>query len=153
MNATSPERTPALEMSGPEGPKTPPEGSFYLRPKATLLRIQEPAWHPPVDVFEMEDAYVVKVELAGMSKEEISVIVDSSILTITGCRNDSSAKTKLRYRQMEIKYGVFEVCLRLPEDVDIDSVEAVYKNGFLETHLPRKPETPRLVSKVTIRIA
>jgi HSP20 family protein len=152
MNVVSPEFSPVLEVSESEGPKSSPEGSVYLRPKATLLRIQEPAWHPPVDVFEMEDAYVVKVELAGMSKEEISVIVDCSTLTITGCRNDSSGKEKLRYRQMEIKYGVFAVCLRLPEDVDVDAVEAVYKNGFLESRLPRKTEAPRLVSKVTIQI-
>jgi len=154
MNVVMPELIPVVESwlaaSGEDDP--PPTSEIYLRPRATLLRVQEPAWHPPSDVFETESAYHVRVELAGMEKEEICVVAESGILTISGFRADNSTREKIRYRQMEIKYGTFEVRFRLPNDIDLEAVEAVYANGFLETRLPKKQQHQTQVSKVTIYI-
>lgn len=130
----------------------PSSFQVYLRPKATLLRAHESVWHPPTDIFETEDGYVVRVELAGMRKEEIHVRIDSGVLTIGGNREDRSPERKVRYGQMEVKFGTFEVRLRLSQNVDLERVQASYRNGFLETRLPKVEEPKKHVTQVRIEI-
>lgn len=133
-----------------------PEGShdvqLYLRPQATLLRIDETVWHPPTDVFEAEDAFHVKVELGGMDRNDIEVVADEHVLLIRGRRCDTSPASKIRYRQAEIKYGQFEVRLAIPREVDLNLIEAAYHNGFLEVILPRKPTVAHAAKRTVIRI-
>lgn len=112
---------------------------IYLRPGATLFRMHEGVWRPPTDVYETENAYQIKIELAGTSRDNINVMVENGLLSVRGIRSDCSRCSKIRFRQMEIKYGPFEVNLRLPQDVCLDSIEAVYQDGFLEITLPRQP--------------
>ncbi|MBN1658712.1 MAG: Hsp20/alpha crystallin family protein [Anaerolineae bacterium] len=92
-------------------------------------------WRPPTDVYETDDAIVVKVEIAGMKEEELEVSLDGRRLSIRGVRRDSGAK--LRYQQMEIQYGPFETEVEVPRALDYEQIEASYENGFLMVRLGR----------------
>ncbi len=102
-------------------------------------------WRPPTDVYETDDCVVVKVEIAGMDKDNFSISLDSKRLIITGIRHDPAAK--LGYQQMEILYGRFETDVYLTRAIEEDRIEATYQNGFLSVLLPKaKPRQVPVVS-------
>ncbi|UCG09492.1 MAG: Hsp20/alpha crystallin family protein [Desulfobacterales bacterium] len=101
-------------------------------------------WYPAVDMFENDDSFVIKAELPGMEKKDISVDVKDRVLTLTGERNhDNEVKEKNYYRR-ERSYGKFQRSFMLPADVDPDKIKADFKNGLLKIEVP-KPEgqTPK----------
>jgi len=99
------------------------------------LSVRSHVWRPPTDVFEVEDAVIVRVEIAGMAEADFAILLDGHNLSIRGFRPDVSERRA--YYQMEIRFGEFSVDIELPAPVDIDRVEAVYQNGFLKVTLPK----------------
>lgn len=92
-------------------------------------------WRPPTDVFETEDAIIVRIEIAGMREDDFTIGLDRRQLVIRGVRQDNSERRA--YHQMEIRFGEFGVELEIPAHVDPDNVEAVYSDGFLRIRLPK----------------
>jgi HSP20 family protein len=97
----------------------------------------EQVWQPPTDVFECENAYVLRMEIAGVRREDLNVDFSNDILTITGCRLECAKHNKVALRRLEISYGPFKRSVCLPGSVDRDRIEASYDNGFLEVLLPK----------------
>lgn len=92
-------------------------------------------WSPPTDVYETEEKYVIKVEIAGMRDEDFEVGVENNLLTISGYRSDQSERRA--YHQMEIRFGRFELAVEMPVTVDLENATAEYKDGFLMVMLPK----------------
>jgi HSP20 family protein len=93
------------------------------------------AWRPPTDVYETEDAYVVKMEIAGMREEDISVQIDGRNLSVRGVRSDSPERKA--FHLMEIRVGEFQNEIELPGAVIPGEISAIYREGFLVIHLPK----------------
>lgn len=92
-------------------------------------------WRPPTDVYETDQYVVVKVEIAGMNREDFAISLEAKTLTIAGIRRDPA--NKLAYQQMEILYGEFEARVHLPWSIDEGGIEATYQDGFLSVLLPK----------------
>ena len=92
------------------------------------------AWRPPTDVYETEDAIIVRVEVAGMRDADFTISLVERSLTIRGVRQDTSERRA--YHQMEIAFGEFYSELELPYLIIPDKVEATYRDGFLRVVLP-----------------
>lgn len=92
-------------------------------------------WSPPVDVYETDENFVVKVEIAGMRDDDFEVAVENNILMISGYRPDQNERRA--YHQMEIMFGKFELAFNLPSDIEVDNATAQYKDGFLVIVFPR----------------
>jgi HSP20 family protein len=92
-------------------------------------------WRPPTDVFETEQAIIVRVEIAGMREEDFSVELTRRRLVVRGVRPDVSEKRA--FHRMEIRYGEFATQVDLPAQVAADQVEATYRDGFLQVVLPK----------------
>jgi HSP20 family protein len=106
---------------------------------------QQGLWCPPSDVYETDDCIVVKVEIAGMERDDFLIALDGARLTISGIRRDPAEK--LVYQRMEIPHGQFETEVHLARAVDEAEIEAVYQNGFLIVRLPRaKPRQVPIVA-------
>ncbi len=88
-------------------------------------------WYPAADVYQTPDGWVVKVELAGVSAEEIEIDIQGNILSIAGCRKDRSCAAGVSYQQMEITYSNFEKTLRFPSPIDGAKIEHIFENGLL----------------------
>ncbi len=99
------------------------------------LSARTPAWRPPTDVFETEEAIVVRVEIAGMREEDFSIEMDSRYLLIRGLRPDSAERRA--YHQMEIRFGEFSIEIELFTPIVPSQVRANYENGFLRVVLPK----------------
>lgn len=92
-------------------------------------------WHPPTDLYETDEKFIIRVEIAGMNKEEFCVSLENNILTISGSRPDMHLRRS--FHQMEILFGDFKTSVELPSPVDADQVTAEYRDGFLNIHLPK----------------
>jgi HSP20 family protein len=92
-------------------------------------------WQPPTDVYETADGYVVRVEIAGVDPEQVSVAVADRALTVCGVRRDPEPKTG--YHRMEILYGPFQTRAILPRRVEAAHITAAYHDGFLTVTVPK----------------
>lgn len=97
--------------------------------------VRSSIWSPPTDVYETEENYVIKVEVAGMRDEDFDVAFENNILMIGGYRSDLNERRA--YHQMEIRYGKFEIAVEIPVVVDMEKATAEYKDGFLMIMLPK----------------
>ena len=98
------------------------------------------AWTPAVDIAEHDDAYLVKVELPGVSKDDVKITLESNILTIRGEKKQEKETKKENYHRMERSYGSFQRSFTLPSTVKSDKIDAVYKDGILTVTLPKEEE-------------
>ena len=92
-------------------------------------------WYPAADVYQTPDGWVVKVELAGVSAEEIEIDIQGNVHYIAGSRKDRSCAAGVSYQQMEITYSSFEKTLRFPSPIDGATVEHMFENGLLIINL------------------
>jgi HSP20 family protein len=93
-------------------------------------------WTPNTDVYVTEDGLVMKVELAGMRKEDLQLVIDGKKVKISGQRPDGCRAPKCKFLVMEINYGAFESVIELPEGYDLTMAKAAYQNGFLRIDVP-----------------
>jgi len=117
------------------------ERHFYrhFSPKNPLQSLPEGMWQPYTDVYETKAALVVKMELAGVKREDISINLYPGRLKIKGVRRDSPLEEKRVYHQVEINYMEFERVVILPETVRHEAIRAEYKDGFLTVIIVREP--------------
>lgn len=97
------------------------------------------SWNPVVDIYDNDDAIVIKAELPGVSKKDITVDVNDRVLTLKGERSANNEVKEDHYYRRESSYGKFERTFTLPADVDPDQIKADYKDGILKIEVP-KPE-------------
>ena len=95
------------------------------------------SWTPAVDIHETDDGFVIKAELPGVSKDDISIDVHENTLTLRGQRKHEAEVKQDKYHRVERAYGTFQRSFVLPAMVDQDQVQATYKDGVLELHLPK----------------
>ncbi len=97
-------------------------------------------WSPPVDILERGDEVVLKVDLPGVSQEEIDIRVEETSLTIQGERRLLKDTSEENYIQIERPYGTFRRTFDLPQMIEREGIKASYKDGVLRIVLPRKHE-------------
>lgn len=108
-------------------------------------------WTPAVDIYEKTDSVVVKAELPGVEKDQISVEVKDGILTLRGERKFERDVKEESYHRIERAYGSFLRSFSLPVSVDQDKVSAKFKDGVLEVELPKKEKAKPKQIKVDVK--
>jgi HSP20 family protein len=101
----------------------------------------------PTDIAESDTHYLVRMDLPGVSEDDISVELDGNVLTISGQRAAQQESRQGGYYRYERSSGSFRRSIRVPEGVDADAIEANFDRGVLEVSVP-KPEQvkPRKVA-------
>ena len=107
------------------------------RPNRPIGMQGEIGWRPATDVYETEDEFIVQVDLAGMQRDEIEVLVDDGFLVLRGTRGNIAPSGKKHFHKMEIHVGPFERHVRIPDEVDPTSARAQYRAGFLFVRMER----------------
>ncbi len=100
--------------------------------KNPLLMVSESGWMPHIDVYETQNAYIIKVEIAGVSPEDVRLQLENRTLTIHGYRMDEVPEEREHFHLMEISYGKFSRSIELPHELDGKHVKAVYNKGILK---------------------
>jgi len=101
-------------------------------------RLRGDRWQPDVDVFETAEDLQVRVELAGVAREDLRVTVDANVLQISGERAVSGSAEVTTLHQMEIASGPFERRIALPASVDRERVSARLADGVLSVILGKR---------------
>lgn len=94
---------------------------------------------PALDVSEDKTNIVIKADLPGLTKEDVTLSLNGSLLTIRGERKSEAEGKDKNYHRIERSYGIFERSLDLGIQADQSKVQAKYKDGVLEIVVP-KPE-------------
>src|SRR5690606_41238198 len=94
-----------------------------------------------------ENEYVVRADLPGIRKEDISVTLENGLLTISAERKaEEERKEGERELRRECRYGRYVRSLRLGTQIDEKGVKASYRDGVLELLLPKAEEVkPRKI--------
>lgn len=97
-------------------------------------------WHPAADIYENDDAYVIKAELPGIDKDHVNIDVKEKILTISGERSDETEVSADRIYRRERFQGKFHRAFSLPNTADADKIEAIFVDGLLKITIPKAKE-------------
>ncbi len=101
---------------------------------------------PRVNVLESEKELILSLAIPGVSKEEVKVVVQDDVLTISGERKFNKEEKTEKFVRREFHEGSFSRSFTLPNTVDAANVKADYKNGILEVRIPKREEAkPREV--------
>ena len=106
---------------------------------------------PAVNTREADDAYYIEVDLPGVDKEDITIDVDENTLTIKGERKVKEELKDANFYKVESIYGKFERSFTLPEDADIEHIEATTKNGVLIIKIPKLTKVEKTPKKIEIK--
>lgn len=94
-------------------------------------------WKPVVDTIERDDAVVIKADLPGVKKEDISIDIRQNVLTLSGERSHEKELKEDQFHRRERYFGRFQRSFTLPENVDPEHVDAKFKDGVLEVRVPK----------------
>lgn len=103
----------------------------------------------PIDVTETDGKYRVSVEVPGVDKKDIQIECSDGMLSITAEKKSQRDEKEGSARILERSYGVFTRSIALPDDADLDRVDASFKDGVLRIDVPQKPSAAP--KKVQIR--
>jgi HSP20 family protein len=106
---------------------------------------------PLIDVFEEGDDVVIKAELPGMKKDEISVDFSDGTVIISGEKRQEEKIEKKNYHMIERTYGSFTRSVRMPVEVQAEKAKATFRDGILEVRVPRTEEARKKERKIPIQ--
>lgn len=98
------------------------------------------AWTPAVDIYEDENAFLIKVELPEVSREDVKVNLHDNTLSISGERRFENEEKRDGYHRVERSYGQFYRSFTLPPNINAEAIDAQFKDGVLRLTLPKKEE-------------
>src|SRR5262245_36222120 len=104
-------------------------GLPYVRPR--WREYNELAWLPEMDVFERNDGLTLRVDLPGLTKEEVKVEVVEGVLTIAGERKHETKEERPGWYTSERSYGKFYRAFPLPDGVNATEIKGTFANGVL----------------------
>ena|SRR5687768_8446920 len=104
-------------------------------------------WTPVADISETDKEYVIKTELPEVQKEDVKVMLDNGVITISGERKHQKEQKDANEIRIERFYGTFSRSFSLPENIDAKGIRAETKDGVLRVRIPKtQVEAPKAVA-------
>jgi HSP20 family protein len=98
-------------------------------------------WLPATDVSETPEAVTLRLEVPGLTRDQIKIAVENNVLSVRGEKTQETSSENEKFRRTERSFGSFERSFSLPAYVDTDHVQASLQDGILSITLPRREET------------
>lgn len=125
-------------------------GTGLMETPREIAEVAKAAWSPQTELLEREGKLVVRIDLPGLTKKDVSVDVTDDMLTIKGERKqEKEEKTETTYRS-ERCYGSFYRSFRLPTGTDVTAAKALFKDGVLEIEMPAPPKPEERIKRLEI---
>ncbi len=106
---------------------------------------------PRMDITGNDKEYKISAELPGLSKENVDIELNEDMLTVKGEKKSEIKEEESGRYHVERSYGTFSRTVRLPNDIDVDSVSADFKDGVLNITLPKSKEAKEKSKKIQIK--
>ena len=107
-------------------------------------------WGPKVDLSETDKDYQISVELPGMDKDDVELLLSDDRLTIKGEKKSEKEEKEKDYHLVERSYGSFQRSFALPTGVDAGKTKAEFAKGVLTIALHKTAEAKKKAKKVAI---
>lgn len=108
------------------------------------------SWSPAVDISETDKEYLVKGELPGVSKDDVSIELHNGVLTLSGERRYEKEDKGEKYHRVERAYGSFSRSFSVPDNVDQKAISADFKDGLITVHLPKSAQKEPQAKKIPV---
>lgn len=102
----------------------------------------------PVDVYETPNEIIIQTLIAGVMPENLSINITRDTVVISGKREPSKGIANDSYHIRELYWGSFERVINLPEEVEIDTSEAIERHGMLNIKLPKVDKRRKTLLKI-----
>jgi HSP20 family protein len=115
-------------------------GRSWLAPRSRSAQGGVEMWAPQLEISQQNNELVVRADLPGLKKDDVSVDVTDSEITISGERHKEEETERGGVYRSERSYGSFSRTVRLPEGAMTDQAKASFRDGVLEIRMPAPPE-------------
>jgi len=95
---------------------------------------------PAVNIKENEKDFELELFVPGRVKDDFSIEIDDSVLTISAETKEENKEKKENFTRREFTISSFKRAFTLPDTVATDKIEATYEDGILKFNLPKKEE-------------
>jgi len=107
---------------------------------------------PAVNVSEDKNYYSLSLAAPGLKKSDFKIDVDGNILTISSVKEETKDEKEEQFTRREYSYSSFSRSFTLPDEVNMDKIDATYVDGLLKINLPKKEEAKKLVTSKQIAV-
>ncbi len=101
-----------------------------------------------VDFYENQNIFIIRAMLAGVEKDDISIIADCKNILVKGKRNELKKINEDDYTIRELSWGKFSREINLPEEIEIEEIETNYIHGMLEIKLSKIDKSKTKIIKL-----
>lgn len=105
-------------------------------PAKPAMRWEDAPWMPELEMFTKDDLLHVRLDVPGMTKENVGIEVTDEHLVVRGERTQEKEEKKEGFYKTERTYGSFYRMVPLPEGAKSDAATATMKDGVLEITMP-----------------
>ena len=105
---------------------------------------------PACDFEETDNAYLISLDVPGMTKDQLQIELSGNTLTVSGDQKVEKNEGKGAWRTYERFHGRFERVFTLPHVSDTEKVEADYKEGVLHIAIPKSKAVKAKSRKIQI---
>ena len=102
--------------------------------------LENAVWSPLTDISENKDQYILKLDLPGVSKENLKLNFHDGELIISGERKQEKEDKDSKYHRIERTYGKYFRSFTLPQTIQADKINAEFKDGQLTITVPKSEE-------------
>lgn len=105
---------------------------------------------PPVDILEGKDEILIRVELPGLSPEEVEVSFSGGVIFIKGVKREKFKRERVNYICIERSFGKFQRIIEIPSAIDSSQIKAKLSKGILSIRMPKIAERRGSRNKIKI---
>ncbi|MFW5915172.1 MAG: Hsp20/alpha crystallin family protein [Planctomycetota bacterium] len=101
-----------------------------------------PVFSPQVDIVENEESVEIVADMPGVSKDDVDILMEKGVLTITG-RQKEERLPEMDLRRQEYEVGDFHRRFALGEGLDLENTENVsasMDDGVLRLTIPKSEQ-------------
>lgn len=135
-----------------DGFYSPYTRTYRQRPNVATAKTNDGALSPKVDIVKRGDNYQLIAELPGVSKNQVSVTLDDTTLTIESKptqQQESTDTTELIRRERH--HGIYRRSFDLGQDIELSDIKASFKDGLLVLDIPKQKEQEPASRRIDIQ--
>jgi HSP20 family protein len=106
---------------------------------------------PQFDISQNTTSYFIAADLPGMNKKDIDISLADDMITLSGERKLNENHDDEFSRYNNIRYGSFEKSFCIPDDANIDKIEAKMNNGVLTLEIKKAKKISSNIKKISIK--
>lgn len=103
-------------------------------------RRADEAWSPAVDINELDESYLIAMDIPGVSTDSIDISAEKRVLKVSGNRSPTVSSETEKFVRRERVSGDFSRSFQLPDNANLSKITAKYDNGVLAISVPKQDE-------------